>query len=189
MEPLEHLTVCFVSPLSIFPQNKFSRMRIMRCTTPLCRLLQQGNWTLTSHFSFTVCWASPPHPVADLWWRRVLPQVPEGVSPLWPEHLEGNFSSVCAFALGAGEDVCSSCLWAHPFLDACAWLKLQESPLEHCPIAFHWKHSTILLSTTAFLPFGLLLTVPLLTISFRARKLRVLICWTKRHLTANFELE
>ena len=65
--------------------------------------------------------------------------------------------SVC-FALewDAGEDDRPFCLW--PFLlffpQACgSWLKLHESPLEHCPCDFHWKHSPIFLATKAFLSF------------------------------------
>ena len=34
-----------------------------------------------------------------------------------------------------------------------SWLKLHEPPLEHCPCAFHWKHSPTFFSTWAFFPF------------------------------------
>ena len=42
-----------------------------------------------------------------------------------------------------------------PFLTAKkdAWMKLHESPLEHCPVVFHWKHSPTFLSALTFLPF------------------------------------
>ena len=45
------------------------------------------------------------------------------------------------------------CLWPlHK--SSCAsssWLKLHESPLDRCPIAFHWLQSPTFLSTQAFL--------------------------------------
>ena len=41
-----------------------------------------------------------------------------------------------------------------PFM---SWLKLHESPVEHCPVAFRWKLSETFLSTLAFFPFWLLL--------------------------------
>ena len=81
-------------------------------------------------------------------------------------------------------------LWPCPlFPDSwMSWLKLHESPLEHCPRAFHWKHSPTFLSTQASFPFWLLVTDPLSTTSFRTLKFRVLIIWLIWSFTAVFNL-
>ena len=59
---------------------------------------------------------------------------------LRPKPFEGFLPSVCVCAHGAGEDDCAFCPRLHP------WLKLQESPLEHCP----------LLSTESIIPLSFL---------------------------------
>ena len=48
-----------------------------------------------------------------------------------------------------GEDDRPFRIWHLPRLPEAivSWLKLHESPLEHCPCAFHWKHSPTFLST------------------------------------------
>ena len=58
------------------------------------------------------------------------------------------------------------------------WLKLHESPVEHCLCAFHSKHSPTFLSKWAFFPCWLLVTDPRSTTSFRTLKFRVLIIWS-----------
>ena len=57
-----------------------------------------------------------------------------------------SFPSFCVCGLGAGEDDCAFC----PRLDP--WLKLQESPLTHCP--------AIVPLNADFFPFTLLTNTP-----------------------------
>ena len=85
-----------------------------------------------------------------------------------------------------GEDDRPFRLWSAPLLPEAivSWLKLQECPFEHCPIAFHWRHSRSFLSTQTFLPFWLLVTP-----SFRTLKFRVLIFSSVWRLTIVFNLD
>ena len=101
----------------------------------------------------------------------------------WESRLELSLASslVNLFCLewDAGED-------DRPFVSDCnllcpeareSWLKLYESPLEHCPCAFHCKHSPTFLSTWALFPFWLLVTEHLTITSFPTLKL-----WFSHHL-------
>ena len=65
------------------------------------------------------------------------------------------------------------------------WRKLELSPLEHCPAAFHWKHSpgphgTPLLSLRVFT------TAPVSFLSFLAWKFRDFILWSMLLFTVVF---
>ena len=89
---------------------------------------------------------------------------------------EGFFSLAVSLGLrtwsGRGRSSFSS-LTPHKFPCASlSWLKPHEYPFEHCPCAFHWKHS--LTFNVGFL-FWLLVTAPLYTTSFRTLTFRVLI--------------
>ena len=72
---------------------------------------------------------------------------PEGLAPLGLPLLYGFLPSVWVGVFEVEKDECA--LWSE--LDP--WLKLQESPFEHCPFAFHWKHSPTFLSGLTLLPF------------------------------------
>ena len=48
--PSEKLTVCFDPNFPLFTLNRFSRIRTLRYTTQLCRLLQQCNWSFCTTF-------------------------------------------------------------------------------------------------------------------------------------------
>ena len=77
---------------------------------------------------------------------------PEGLSPLRLPYLRGFLPSVCVGTLEGEEDDCAR--W--PEWDP-SWLILQESPLGHYPVAFHWKPSPTFLSALTILPFWPLL--------------------------------
>ena len=85
-----------------------------------------------------------------------------------------------AFAWKAGEDDRTFRLWPSPFfpLASGSWLKLHESPVEHCPCAFHWKHSNTFISPQALFLFWLSATDPRSTTSFRILKFQFLIIWS-----------
>ena len=111
------------------------------------------------------------HPVSDLWFmhsgrchkshdgsvhfplwifsRDFWPFDPERLAPRGLRFLWSFFPLVCVNALEVEEDDCA--VW--PKQDS--WLKLRESPLERCPVAFHWKHSHTFLSSPTFLPLWL----------------------------------
>ena len=81
-----------------------------------------------------------------------------------------SFSFVCVLTLG--EEMTIILLVSGPLT------------LDHCPIAFHWRHSPTFLSTQTFHPFWLLVTA-----SFRTLKFRVLMFWSIWRLTLVFKLE
>ena len=66
----------------------------------------------------------------------------------------GFLPSLWVGATEVEEDDCA------PWPERDPWLKLQESPFEHCPFAFHWKQSPTFLSARAFLPLWLWPTLP-----------------------------
>ena len=47
--------------------------------------------------------------------------------------------------VGCGRRRSSFCLWLLPLFPGTlgSWLKVHKSPFEHCPCAFHWKHSRV----------------------------------------------
>ena len=63
------------------------------------------------------------------------------------------------------------------------WLKLHESPFEHCPVAFHWQRFPAFSLNADFLPLWLLTTTPVSILPFWAWKLRVPIIWPMCCLT------
>ena len=141
----------------------------------VCILIQTCHWDtregaknyMTDSYTFTL----------RKFRHGILPLVREGLSPLLLELWEGIFPSACAFASGAGED--------SAFVSRCGIM----TETAHCPIAFHWWHSLDLLSALAFLPYGLLVTTPLSTISFCALKFRTIIVRARWRLSDVFNLE
>ena len=79
-----------------------------------------------------------------------LPFKPEGLSPFRLPYLQSFLPSVRVGAVEGEEDDCARWPEWDPLL------KLQESLLEHCPVAFHWMDSPTFLSTLTFFPFRLL---------------------------------
>ena len=94
---------------------------------------------------------------SDLQLRRKMPKLTRRISTIFFKNYDvfvrifssmSPFPSVCfAFEWDAGEDDRPFRLWLVPLFPEAtkgSWLKLQESPLEHCSCAFHWKHSHLL---------------------------------------------
>ena len=95
----------------------------------------------------------------------------EGLLPLGTFRFEGVLPSFLS-GLGAGEDGCDF------FPRLLSWQKLQVSPFEHCPFAFHWKHSPCFPSTLTCFPLRVFSNTLVSILSFQTLKFRFLIIWS-----------
>ena len=161
--PLENLTVCFDPKFPSF--HRLSQIRILRHTTQLYGLPQQGNWSFHPSLTFAGLLlrlnmsATAFVAIDESCLRLVI--LTHGRMPLITSRVITFFffgTGFCHFCLKGfhlcclnfwrvfahlswpanlvrERDDCPLRLWAsHLLPDEAAWLKLHESPFEHCPI-------------------------------------------------------
>ena len=161
----------FWSQSSLFMWNRSSRIRIFRYTTQLCRLLKYS-WSFCTTFRSPFAGFSTAstclkkhffpymHPFSDLqFWHGRMPKftwrffvttlyrhgisllLSEVPSSLLPDFFFP-FVSLCLRICGRQRSSFWSLTCLHLPEATVSWLKLHESPLEHCPCAFHGQHFT-----------------------------------------------
>ena len=152
------------------PQHVWRNIFFQKCIRPqTCSFLTRGRMPkLTWRFFIIFCIGTGfPHLLS------------EGLSPLLPDVLEdfSTSSSGLAFEFGAGEDDRPFRPWP-PYKSLCnssSWLKLHESPFEHCPCAFHWKLSS---QRRLSFQFDSLWLISFPQLRSGTLKFRVLIIWS-----------